>query len=325
MATSSSQRRIVAAILLATLVLGGFLVSSGVSQLVASAWLPLDPEALAPPPSTRVAAAVRPRADPIPILRRNIFDHEGGPMDRDPEPEGTEETEAEPTEVEVLDPNAPPPACEGGMRLVGGFVRLTRPELSFAAITSRDGEALLYQAGMEIEDRTVAAIRHEWVALRASSGSLCSLRMFDDEPNERPPSRPIVRAPERPPLTGRSAEGVEINANDITRVSDRQFTINRSLVNRLLSNQAAMMRTARVIPHQEGGRTVGVKLYGIRRNSLLGRLGINNGDMLRTINGYDMTSPDSALEAYSRLRAADRITIQMVRRGSPVTLDYTIR
>ena len=85
------------------------------------------------------------------------------------------------------------------------------------------------------------------------------------------------------------------------------------------------MRTARIIPHEENGRTVGVKLYGIRRNSLLGRLGLQNGDMLRTINGYDMTSPDSALEAYSRLRGANNLSVNVVRRGNPMALEYNIQ
>ena len=111
----------------------------------------------------------------------------------------------------------------------------------------------------------------------------------------------------------------------ITKVSERSYTIERGLVDRLLANQAALMRTARVIPHEEGGRVVGVKLYGIRRNSLLGRLGVQNGDMLRTINGYDMSSPDSALEAYARLRTADHLTLSVVRRGQPTTIDYNIR
>ena len=57
-------------------------------------------------------------------------------------------------------------------------------------------------------------------------------------------------------------------------MSDTNYTVTRGLVDRLLANQAELMRTARIIPHEEGGRTVGVKLYGIRRNSLLGRLGL---------------------------------------------------
>jgi general secretion pathway protein C len=47
--------------------------------------------------------------------------------------------------------------------------------------------------------------------------------------------------------------------------------------------------------------------------------------MLRTINGYDMSSPDSALEAYARLRTADHLTLSIVRRGQPTTIDYNIR
>ena len=111
----------------------------------------------------------------------------------------------------------------------------------------------------------------------------------------------------------------------IQRVSANEFNIDRSLVDRLLLNQAELMRMARVLPYQEGGRTIGVKLFGIRRSGLLARLGLENGDVLRTINGYDMSSPDKALEAYTRLRGADRLTISMQRRGTPQNLDYNIR
>ncbi len=38
-------------------------------------------------------------------------------------------------------------------------------------------------------------------------------------------------------------------------------------------------------------------MYGIRRNSLLGRLGMQNGDVLRTINGFDMTMPYGGMDA----------------------------
>ena len=73
------------------------------------------------------------------------------------------------------------------------------------------------------------------------------------------------------------------------------------------------------------GRVIGVKVYGIRRSSLLGRLGVQNGDVLRTINGFDLSSPDSALEAYTKLREMDQFTIAMVRRGQPRNMDYSVK
>jgi general secretion pathway protein C len=52
---------------------------------------------------------------------------------------------------------------------------------------------------------------------------------------------------------------------------------------------------------------------------------MENGDRLQTINGFDMTSPEKALEAYARLRTADHLTIQVNRKGSDQNIDYNIK
>ncbi|GAB5550362.1 MAG: type II secretion system protein GspC [Sandaracinaceae bacterium] len=325
MASSSRQRRTVAAILLSTLGLTGILVAQGGTQIIAAAALPLDPSAVAPAPLGDVRPAPPEEVDATGILRRNIFDSETGPLERNPPVAVVDEPVDE--EPEEIDPNAPPPRCDGSMRLVGAFVRMRSPDDSFAAITNATGEALLYQTGMEIDSREVLAIQHNRVILRPRGGSPCSLTMFAADEDERvatapAPARPTPARPRRASADGLDPAALEAG---ISQVSEREYAIDRGLVNQLLANQAALMRTARVIPHEEGGQVVGVKLYGIRRSSLLGRLGIQNGDMLRTINGYDMTAPDSALEAYARLRSADRITINLNRRGSDQTIDYQIR
>ena len=52
---------------------------------------------------------------------------------------------------------------------------------------------------------------------------------------------------------------------------------------------------------------------------------MQNGDTLKTINGFDMGSPEKALEAYARLRTANKLTIQLSRAGKNLNLDYNIR
>jgi len=282
--------------------------------------------------SARMAAA---RAtvnvkDPTTILRRNIFDSETGALD------GTRVADV--AAEDGTDDEAPlmadgrPPACDGAVRLVASLVNSRYPEWSFASIAGASGKALLYRQGGQIDGRDVVEIKPEAVYLRPSGGSVCTLAMFDPTrgATATAPVRPAVRAmrPEddaEPDTSGSDSISAQDIESGITRVSDTRFTVARSLVDRLLENQAELMRTARIIPHQEGGRTVGVKLYGIRRNSLLGRLGLQNGDMLRTINGFDMTSPDSALEAYARLRGSDNLSVSIVRRGQPQTVDYNIQ
>ena len=71
---------------------------------------------------------------------------------------------------------------------------------------------------------------------------------------------------------------------------------------------------------------VGVKISGIKSGSVLAMLGIENGDRLETLNGFEMSNPEKMLEAYARLRSgADKLQIHLTRNGKPVNVDYTIR
>jgi general secretion pathway protein C len=185
---------------------------------------------------------------------------------------------------------------------------------------------MLYREGSSVDGSRVLAVHASSVIVSSSSGA-CQLLMFDEE------EEALARAPapaEKPSPGSRSARGRNAGLSDeelnegIEKVTDTKFNIQRGLVDKALANQGSLMKTARVIPHEENGRVVGVKLYGIRRNSLLGRLGVRNGDMLRTINGFDMASPDTALEAYSVLRSADKLTLAVKRQSKEVTIEYNI-
>jgi general secretion pathway protein C len=174
----------------------------------------------------------------------------------------------------------------------------------------------LYRLGGSLENRTVDSIYPEAVFMKGSNGVLCSLTMFKSA-NAPPPKPP---APAAVPEASGDAELDQ----GIKQQSDTKYSVRRSLVDKLLQNQAELMRSARVVPHEENGRVVGVKLYGIRKTSLFGKLGLQNGDMLRTINGFDMGSPDTALEAYAKLRTASNLSLAIVRRGNAVTMEYNI-
>ena len=324
---SPRNKKVVIALVLGTLLSVAFFLAQGTTGLVAAAFLELDPSVEAAPRSRHAPTPTRRQRDDTPILRRNIFDSETGPLDGVPVSDVIEDESDEPVE---LDPNRPPPICEGSIRLVASVVNPRRAEWSFAAIVGAAGHALLYRVGQSVDGREVLAIQPHNVILRPTSNQPCQIAMFHQEGADAPRVAQVqATQAERPERPERPSRDGEIPASDldagITRNSDTNFTIQRSLVDRILENQAELMRTARIIPHEENGRVVGVKMYGIRRNSLLGRLGVQNGDMLRTINGYDMSSPDSALEAYARLRSADHLTLSVVRRGQPITVDYNIQ
>lgn len=317
------QKRIAVAILLATLMSTAFFLAQGTTGLLGATFLKTgEGEFVA---ATGAAASARPsreRADDTDILTRNIFDSEQGSILTE-EVEAVVEEETGETQLQDVDPNNLP-ACTGSVRLVAAVLNTRLPEWSFAAIVGAAGKAMLYRAGQSVDGNMIIAIRSESVVLEQSSRP-CRCGMFGEEPAATPrPTIAQAQTPERPARDEGDISAADMESG-ITKINDTNFRVTRGLVDSVLENQAELMRTARVIPHEENGRVVGVKLYGIRRNSLLGRLGVQNGDMLRTINGYDMSSPDSALEAYARLREADNLTLSVVRRGQPMTIDYNIQ
>jgi general secretion pathway protein C len=318
---SPRERRFSAAIILATLALCAFFLAQGTTRVLASKLLVRDPAAARPAskPNRGSTPAFLRKRDASILLRRNIFDWARGDLTAEPLPELLVGADGEP--VEEWDATQPPPKCGGDLRLVGSVMSPGFPEWSFAAIQRRDDKTtLLYREGSSIDTSRVLAVYPSSVVVSRSSGT-CQLLMFEDEDAgvARVPALAKTPAPAKP--AGLSDEEL---TDGIEKISDTKFNIQRSLVDKVLANQGSLMKSARVIPHEENGRVAGVKLYGIRRNTLLGRLGVRNGDMLRTINGFDMTSPDTALEAYSVLRSADKLTLAVKRQNNEMTIEYNI-
>lgn len=113
-------------------------------------------------------------------------------------------------------------------------------------------------------------------------------------------------------------------ASGIRQVSETAFRIERAAVDRLLESAADWTRRVRLVPETRDGRVVGLRLFGIRPDSPLGGVGLVNGDRLESINGFDVSTPERALEAYARLRTASHLRIALNRAGKPLALDYAI-
>jgi general secretion pathway protein C len=320
------QGRLSGAIIIATLVLCAFFLAQGTTRVLAAELLGSEPNAAVPIQKPFVASSpsFSRKRDPAIILRRNIFDSARGDLTAEPLPNVAMGPDGQP--LEEWDPSQPPPKCGGRLRLVGSVMSPGYPEWSFAAIAgTTDGKTMLYREGGDIDGSRVLAVYPSSVVMASSNGA-CRLLMFEEAEKK---SFTLASTPAQPsPARAQDARSAGLSSQEldegIEKISDTKFNIQRDLVDKVLANQGAIMKTARVIPHEEDGRVVGVRLYGIRRNSLLGRLGIRNGDMLRTINGFDMTSPDSALEAYTRLRTADKLTLAVKRQNNDMTIEYNI-
>lgn len=100
--------------------------------------------------------------------------------------------------------------------------------------------------------------------------------------------------------------------------------VTRNFVDKTLEQQAELMHSTRIVPETERGRTIGIKLFGLRPDSTLTRLGFLNGDSLRAIDGYDLATPETALEAYARLRNSPDYHVEIARFGRSKVLLFRV-
>jgi len=113
-------------------------------------------------------------------------------------------------------------------------------------------------------------------------------------------------------------------ANDVRQLSDNQYVVSKQTINENLSDLSKLATQARIVPSFKNGVANGFKLFSIVPDSLYAKIGVQNGDVIRRINGYEMNSPDKALEIYSKLRDANRIEIELERRGETLRKSYSI-
>lgn len=111
----------------------------------------------------------------------------------------------------------------------------------------------------------------------------------------------------------------------VKKIDDTHYEIDRGLVDRALGDPTVVARAARIVASIKDGKPNGFKLYAIRPNSVFAKLGLQNGDTLHAVNGFEMTSPDKALEVYTKVKSASNLSINITRRGKPQQMEYTIK
>ncbi len=297
--------------------------ASGMGQLVAGSVL-LDPSAMAPPPPAPKSGAVHTpgalerSSNAGPILSRNPFDSVTGPLDGSSQSVALPQTEATP--VDTSNPYNDP-VCDVAKCLL--ITQSEDPDWSFASIAGSDGKSQLRRRGDEVGGHTVHWIGWDRVWLMQGN-SRCQMQVHGEK-KLAVVTPPPAAAPAEGKIKSRASKVPADMAAKIHKISETQFDIERSLVDQVLENQAELMKSARIVPEKEGDKVVGIRMFGVRPDSLLGTLGIENGDRLQSINGFEMSDPQKALEAYARLRSADKLSVTVNRRGKPMTIDFSIK
>jgi len=314
-----------AAVVLAFVALAAYFQAAGATQLFGAA-LSLSGSSSSPlrlPPALAATSPSRASADPI--IERNPFDSVTGPLNAVQVPDGPSPTK------NALDINTDPlaaPACDSPQVFI--VTESSDPLWSVAALQAPgEPRPRMHRVGDDVAGKRVEFIgfnpRENTPSVWFSGGgTLCQTMLFRTQPAQAAAAAAPIAAPLPPASNGPSPVPADISSK-IQKVSDTEFNIDRSVVDKILENQAELMKSARIVPETKDGKVLGIRLFGIRPDTLLGTLGLQNGDRLEAINGFNMGSPEKALEAYARLRTAPKLDVNVNRRGNPVAIAYIIK
>lgn len=299
---------------LVTIALCALLAAKSLGHLVEANLPPAKARRITGAPRGLDQSMVTPHSrDITPILARNIFCSTC---------EKVVDT-SNPNRPEDQEPNSDEPVKTSlNLKLIATLVSTEDKAWSFAAIVDASQEKTgLFAIGSKVPgDATVTDIMDRRIMLLNGGRNEYLDLDTGDQPqtSAAPPPRVSLSSKRKMP-------GMEAISKGIRKVGEGKYEIQRSALNKVLANTTLLARSARIVPSVRNGKPNGFKLYAIRPGSLYSLLGMYNGDTINAINGHPITTPDKALEVYTKLRNASHVSISFTRRGKASTHEYTIR
>ncbi len=159
----------------------------------------------------------------------------------------------------------------------------------------------LYRIGDTIQNATLKIILREKVVLRVNG---------KDE----------VLGIEKP----REGQEVKTTSGKLREASSQNISVKRSQIDTAIKDVNTLMKQIRIQPHFKNGKPDGLRLTGIRPNSIFYKMGLKSGDIIMGVDGKDIESVDDAFKFYQNLQSSSKVQLQVKRRGRLKTIDYSI-
>ncbi len=228
----------------------------------------------------------------------------------------------------------------GASRLSGRISCKWRPVPCLTSVKTRTAAALLFGLGLvgctpppslPATDEREAERRQEMAELRAD---VARLRADVDALDERASA---LEASVAKPKASDAARRADLDppqelleAVDLSRFLPKisceadECSVPSDLMKAFAGRPEAVLKSVRVVPAVEGGRSMGMKLYGIRRGSLFKALGFKNGDRVTSLGGLSIEGIESVLEALDAYEAGAPFDVQFIRDAETKTMRITI-
>ena len=206
--------------------------------------------------------------------------------------ESSEEKQA-PVEKDIVRPIA-----EMGLTLKG---TIAGPKEVARAIIEEKREQTIYKIGDEIKGATILAIYRNKVIMDVNGQE----QMLVVEEAKTVPGvasrRQPGAAPVRPPAAAPSG------------------------MTSIMKNLDQYIGSARVVPYFKGGEPYGFRVSNLKEDTMVYELGVRSGDIIRSVNGIPIRTPEDAFNAYQELQNQSAVEVELERAGESTTVSMPLQ
>lgn len=111
----------------------------------------------------------------------------------------------------------------------------------------------------------------------------------------------------------------------IASLDDNEYIVDEAELDKALENLPLLLTQARAVPYFSDGQAVGLRLFAIKSGSLYEKIGLRNGDVLKSVNGNSMADLSQAMQLFEKLKSERSIALTIERNREEKEFKYQIR
>jgi general secretion pathway protein C len=125
-----------------------------------------------------------------------------------------------------------------------------------------------------------------------------------------------------PSVSSRVSTAAKVKG-EVTDAGDHKI-VDRSLLEHYAENMDDIYKNIGISEVKEGNTLKGFKITFVKRNSPFAKLGVRRGDIIKSINGQEITSYNAAFNIYKNIGEMESLTLVIKRGKEEMELEYEI-
>jgi type II secretion system protein C len=115
------------------------------------------------------------------------------------------------------------------------------------------------------------------------------------------------------------------SGDGVSKTGQDEFVVDEGELDKGLENLPLLLTQARAVPYFKEGRSIGLRLFAIKSGSLYEKIGLKNGDIIKSINGNSLGDISQALKLFEQLKQERSISLTLEREKQDREFRYQIR